>query len=388
MKHNYQYDLIIVSENKKNLINRITNKKAEGEIMSCKKVDGQMQVTVKEKQHAFILAPGYINGIEQVELDYSLAYFGITIKNQLRLYRITEQPATFKPESYYSWGKDKIGRIYVYLKPGDKRTYPGNNNFERLNNDNADNQGLWISHTIENPDNIDETWEYWRIADNPVKYDDDFRVEGVTEEGYLCLYKRSKEGWRMWEYGSYSSDEYDRIFFTEPFKSERIYPKHAFIDGRYLEHPTKGNLKIKTMTDKDWYLKWWHEKDERTKVMDTKTEKDTMEQKEEKKEISRKLYDKLEMLGIIDSSQVRTANEGNSDYAAHTIQPWSIWLDYKDLTPWDADIIKRILRTKDDKSMTPEQQRTMDYNKIIHICQERIRQIQLKENQNKDKIKC
>ena len=335
MKYNYQYDLLIVSENKKNLINRITNKKAEGEIMSCKKVDGQMQVTVKEKQHAFILAPGYINGIEQVELDYSLAYFGITIKNQLRLYRVTEQ-AKYEPQKYYSWGKDMQGRVYVYINPGEKRTYPGLNFFELIDNDNAGNQNLRISTEMEDPDNIDETWEYWRIADNPVKYDDDFRVEGVTEEGYLCLYKRSG-GWRMWEYGSYSSDEYDRIFFTEPFKSERIYPKHAFIDGRYLEHPTKGNLKIKTMTDKDWYLKWWHEKDERTKVMDTKTEKDTMEQKEEKKEISRKLYDKLEMLGIIDSSQVRTANEGNSDYAAHTIQPWSIWLDYKDLTPWDAN---------------------------------------------------
>lgn len=111
-------------------------------------------------------------------------------------------------------------------------------------------------------------------------------------------------------------------------------------------------------------------------------EQDTMEQT---KEISKELYDKLEMLGIIDTSNVRENNVGQSNYAEHTIQPWSIWLDYKDLTPWDADIIKRILRTKDDKSMTPEQQRTMDYNKIIHICQERIRQIQLKENQNKDK---
>ena len=109
---------------------------------------------------------------------------------------------------------------------------------------------------------------------------------------------------------------------------------------------------------------------------------DTMEQT---KEISKELYDKLEMLGIIDTSNVRKNNVGQSNYAEHTIQPWSIWLDYKDLTPWDADIIKRILRTKDDKSMTPEQQRTMDYNKIIHICRERIRQIQLKENQNKDK---
>lgn len=386
MKHNYQYDLIIVSTEKMNLINRLTHEKVKGEITLHKSFN-QTQVTVNEGRHAYRLVPGYINGIKQIALDPTLAYFGLTTKNQLRLYRVTEQ-AKYEPQKYYSWGKDMQGRVYVYINPGENRTYPGLNFFELIDNDNAGNQNLRISTEMEDPDNIDETWEYHLIKDNPVKYDDDFRVEGVTEEGYLCLYKRSKEGWRMWEYGSYSSDEYDRIFFTEPFKSERIYPKHAFIDGRYLEHPTKGNLKIKTMTDKDWYLKWWHEKDERTKVMDTKTEKDTMEQKEEKKEISRKLYDKLEMLGIIDSSQVRTANEGNSDYAAHTIQPWSIWLDYKDLTPWDADIIKRILRTKDDKSMTPEQQRTMDYNKIIHICQERIRQIQLKENQNKDKIKC
>ena len=385
MKHNYQYDLIIVSTEKMNLINRLTHEKVKGEITLHKSFN-QTQVTVNEGRHAYRLAPGYINGIRQIVFDPTLAYFGVTTKNQLRLYRVTEQ-AKYEPQKYYSWGKDMQGRVYVYINPGEERTYPGLNFFELIDNDNAGNQNLRISTEMEDPDNIDETWEYWRIADNPVKYDDDFRVEGVTEEGYLCLYKRSG-GWRMWEYGSYSSDEYDRIFFTEPFKSERIYPKHAFIDGRYLEYPTKGNLKIKTMTDKDWYLKWWHEKDERTKVMDTKTEKDTMEQKEEKKEISRKLYDKLEMLGIIDSSQVRTANEGNSDYAAHTIQPWSIWLDYKDLTPWDADIIKRILRTKDDKSMTPEQQRTMDYNKIIHICQERIRQIQLKENQNKDKKKC
>ena len=122
--------------------------------------------------------------------------------------------------------------------------------------------------------------------------------------------------------------------------------------------------------------------DSRTKIMDTTKEQDTMEQT---KEISKELYDKLEMFGIIDTSNVRKNNVGQSNYAEHTIQPWSIWLDYKDLTPWDADIIKRILRTKDDKSMTPEQQRTMDYNKIIHICRERIRQIQLKENQNKDK---
>ena len=42
---------------------------------------------------------------------------------------------------------------------------------------------------------------------------------------------------------------------------------------------------------------------------------------------------------------VRNHNVGNSDYAQHKIQPWDIWLEYK-LNPWDADIVKRVLRTK------------------------------------------
>ena len=41
------------------------------------------------------------------------------------------------------------------------------------------------------------------------------------------------------------------------------------------------------------------------------------------------------------------------------------------LNPWDADIVKRVLRTK--KTDT----RIMDYEKIIHTCKERIRQINL-----------
>lgn len=65
---------------------------------------------------------------------------------------------------------------------------------------------------------------------------------------------------------------------------------------------------------------------------------------------------------------IRDYNIGSSDYAEHTIQPWDIWLEYK-LNPWDADIIKRILRNKKGND------RKMDYEKCIHICQERIRQI-------------
>lgn len=88
------------------------------------------------------------------------------------------------------------------------------------------------------------------------------------------------------------------------------------------------------------------------------------------KEISDELYAKLKYLGIInEDSNVRDHNIGESNYSEHTIQPWTIWIDYPELTSWDHDIIKRILR---DKYTEP---RRKDYEKIIHICQERIRQI-------------
>ena len=66
----------------------------------------------------------------------------------------------------------------------------------------------------------------------------------------------------------------------------------------------------------------------------------------------------------------RSYNLGSSDYASHKIQPWDIWLEYN-LNPWDADIIKRILREKGE--------RRLDYEKIKHICDERIRQIDEEE---------
>lgn len=68
------------------------------------------------------------------------------------------------------------------------------------------------------------------------------------------------------------------------------------------------------------------------------------------------------------STDVRSHNVGASDYSKHTIQPWDIWMEYH-LNPWDADIVKRVLRTKSTDS------RRMDYEKIIHICEERIRQL-------------
>ena len=69
-----------------------------------------------------------------------------------------------------------------------------------------------------------------------------------------------------------------------------------------------------------------------------------------------------------DKEDIRSYNVGSSDYAKHNIQPWDIWREYN-LNPWDADIVKRVLRTKETDG------RKLDYEKIIHICKERIRQI-------------
>lgn len=59
----------------------------------------------------------------------------------------------------------------------------------------------------------------------------------------------------------------------------------------------------------------------------------------------------------------RSRNVGASDYSKHTIQPWDIWSEYK-LNPWEADIIKRILRKKGD---TPVETHKEDLEKCKHI---------------------
>nr|DAX08933.1 MAG TPA: hypothetical protein [Bacteriophage sp.] len=75
------------------------------------------------------------------------------------------------------------------------------------------------------------------------------------------------------------------------------------------------------------------------------------------------------------NEDIRSYNVGNSNYSKHKIQPWDIWREYN-LNPWDADIVKRILREKEEPGMSKEDARIMDYEKIIHICKERIRQIE------------
>lgn len=68
------------------------------------------------------------------------------------------------------------------------------------------------------------------------------------------------------------------------------------------------------------------------------------------------------------SENVQSYNVGKSDYAKHKIQPWDIWKEYN-LNPWDADIVKRVLRSKEGEP------RTVDYEKIIHICKYRIAEL-------------
>ena len=94
------------------------------------------------------------------------------------------------------------------------------------------------------------------------------------------------------------------------------------------------------------------------------------------------IYNKLAYLGILQSidddiEDTRSYNVGESCYSNkdHMIQPWTLWLDYPNLTSFDHDIIKRILREKEEPGSTKINSRIKDYKKIIHIAKERIRQL-------------
>ena len=77
-----------------------------------------------------------------------------------------------------------------------------------------------------------------------------------------------------------------------------------------------------------------------------------------------------------EAEEVRKHNVGNSNYSQMPkgYQPWDLWKIFH-MNPWDADILKRLLRTKAEPCMTMAESRKLDYQKIIHVCQERINQI-------------
>ena len=87
--------------------------------------------------------------------------------------------------------------------------------------------------------------------------------------------------------------------------------------------------------------------------------------------LNRKEIEHLLSLGILKTTEesCQSYHIGKSDYSRHIVQPWNIWLEYG-LNPWDADIVKRVLRTKEGED------RKLDYEKIIHVCRERIRQLE------------
>ena len=77
-----------------------------------------------------------------------------------------------------------------------------------------------------------------------------------------------------------------------------------------------------------------------------------------------------------EAEEIRNHHVGNSNYSQMPkgYQPWDLWKIFH-MNPSDADIQKRLLRTKAEPGMTMEESRKLDYQKIIHVCQERINQI-------------
>ena len=121
----------------------------------------------------------------------------------------------------------------------------------------------------------------------------------------------------------------------------------------------EGRLFSDTENPKDLFIKV--EENEKINKIDTTDE--------------RKQY--LEYIGLSSSSNVRTKNAGKSDYSKQVIQPWTIWNAYPNITTIDKDIIKRVLRTKEEGNLSPINSRILDYEKIIHDCEERIRQLKV-----------
>ena len=91
--------------------------------------------------------------------------------------------------------------------------------------------------------------------------------------------------------------------------------------------------------------------------------------------VCKRLFDLAAMYRTgIESTDTRDMHVGESDYSSKAIQPWDVWIEYY-LNPWDADLVKRTIRTKKVPGLSPKEARIQDYKKIQHIAQERIDQI-------------
>lgn len=94
----------------------------------------------------------------------------------------------------------------------------------------------------------------------------------------------------------------------------------------------------------------------------------------------------------VNTDDIRSFNVGASDYSKHKIQPWDIWEEY-DLNPWEADIVKRVLREKSEPGMSWEDSRILDFNKIIHVARKCIELLEKEKakktlSEPKNYIKC
>ena len=141
-------------------------------------------------------------------------------------------------------------------------------------------------------------------------------------------------------------------FYTDEVVTKELYTKKGTFFSDSTNHPLDLFIEVKELVEKE---------NEKMKEIDITKE--------------HKQY--LEYIGLSSSNDVRTKNAGKSDYSKQVIQPWTIWHAYPNITTIDKDIIKRVLRTKEEGNLSPINSRILDYEKIIHDCKERIRQLKV-----------
>lgn len=233
-------------------------------------------------------------------------------------------------------------------------------------------QNLFILLTGNLSKYVDLKQEYYKIFSPKPEFIDVFR--DLKMNGYLTL----RENVSITPEGETLADELLSKASEPILKELQEGPKEYSYLVSKLDYPEPilellvdhlvDHKQISYTNSSTLSIMPWNE----PKMLEDNTEQEANNQPKETKEIPIELYNTLDYLGLLPNS-VRDHNIGESDYSKHLIQPWTIWLSYN-LNPWDADIVKRVLR---DKSTDP---RIQDYEKIIHICQERIRQLKTKEN--------